>query len=1441
MPQISSLIKQDLLTSQNLNRELICALATKWPNELKRLCQPMQNSPSILHELVNILEDDLPSSILLQNGLLFDERGQIQTKPAYDRKDYVELNRGLSAAVALFYILRGDCYEKLVEGQKREIMLSRESYLQLHDQFKSVFLKNEIFDEQLLDTMFYAVLFNDLGKNIELKRILHDNYQVKENDHDLILRHLFQIEGLLEDFCQLNPSQQRCLRALWHSGFNPSSFDTLEYPLSMVVHWVMSFTNIAKENSSLYLAMKKIEILADIAGVNGNNAKGAVNLTEPVIKKFNKSFVILSQLFIAYQQQLDAGEKDNSLIYKTLIRKLEELLLEQAKSLGITASDKLLPRTVLVLRLCKMLGISDQTQTDIVDSVLRKIEQQNPDNYQILEQEFSWVYNPSKPILWMECIPKFLWLMSNGSNYDLLAKDSEQNSAIRKENGLYAGLLIVSNILKKVRGENRYEELYTFEGDELIRVSPEVAKLRAEESPIALLVAYDLVRTAQQASQLNSNEKTRQEAIKSLQDLWKQGIIIEGRSIKIDQTLETKMIAKTPSFFSSYQVPKEYLAKYQHEWLELISRETDEHCTYLASVGWADRAKYFKVAPFIYQDFIAKDIDISRFNYNMALPNIVRAFNPSEKNTLFANSESSSQDQEQEIKRALDIRLYPTIRRIIGEKATTVFLGSKVELQAYTESVKEKILIEIEVPSSVKFYLALNNAGELKVYISNLVSHENLIQQLITLKIAGIDLQKIPILGNTEQYKLICKEDLLAFEKQASTYLAKKNILIIAGCSLEDTVSSSLEQMFNGKISKNKFSGHLVSLSYIQSQHAPHVGFIVLNLNYGEICEEQISIILEKFNCIGVFSGSAAGYIPKVSAEKLPEIGDRIAIRSAKHYSGELVKLDENNTNLHLHVPTIFVETFNWLKEAKDLKASTVDVETFYILRAVQRYKQANPLAKLHTDIGVFISDYVGEKPLRSYHNVFAQYPLILQNFVEQVLIANITSSYNNNRSSIPTFANQYFAIEPEAIMINQSMRREAVVDSIGKFWDKSEFSKRVHTPVTIGTVKNQERFAKPEVPRCLHLPIKLPGSDIRIPIEYQHFADELQQIFNFEASLNKGWNDLYAYLTVDQGFVPRSNSQRVPGPHVDGIPRDRENPEAQLIDHAYLVTDSIPTMFYTQQFDMTPYDPKIHHFFAIFRALADESRTITVKPFEIALMNAYSVHTPTQTLEDVNRTFIRLEFSTLKFDRLGNSINPHFVNDSRFPDYPFNYIPRPIPSHLFITPDVYLNKPITNEDYSHESIDSFGRANLRAIFIQSDKFKFKYSDYKNLDLIAKNIMNEEMSGIIITYHGIPHAFCLYKIENKTVKLDTLFTLMSGKGQELMIYEMKILKKFADRLSIQAGLEEGAIPVTINVNENNNDMLRYFLRAARLAKIEVNIERLVSEPLVENNLSISIN
>ena len=83
-------------------------------------------------------------------------------------------------------------------------------------------------------------------------------------------------------------------------------------------------------------------------------------------------------------------------------------------------------------------------------------------------------------------------------------------------------------------------------------------------------------------------------------------------------------------------------------------------------------------------------------------------------------------------------------------------------------------------------------------------------------------------------------------------------------------------------------------------------------------------------------------------------------------------------------------------------------------------------------------------------------------------------------------------------------------------------------------------------------------------------------------------------------------------------------------------------------------------------RYLADESQSVLTKPYDINLMNAYSVHSSIETQLDCYRTFVRCEFSTLKFDRRGNAVNPYF-------EYSWVYRVCPIPEHLDLPENLYI------------------------------------------------------------------------------------------------------------------------------------------------------------------------
>lgn len=103
----------------------------------------------------------------------------------------------------------------------------------------------------------------------------------------------------------------------------------------------------------------------------------------------------------------------------------------------------------------------------------------------------------------------------------------------------------------------------------------------------------------------------------------------------------------------------------------------------------------------------------------------------------------------------------------------------------------------------------------------------------------------------------------------------------------------------------------------------------------------------------------------------------------------EIVRLEEyvpsQAERLHLQVPSIFIETYDWLKKKKKI-GSSVDVETFYIMRAIQHYKKQNPHSTITAHCGYFVSDYVGEQPLREYSKVYLKYQEVLADFLNSIL-----------------------------------------------------------------------------------------------------------------------------------------------------------------------------------------------------------------------------------------------------------------------------------------------------------------------------------------------------------------------------------------------------------------------------------------------------------------------
>jgi len=215
------------------------------------------------------------------------------------------------------------------------------------------------------------------------------------------------------------------------------------------------------------------------------------------------------------------------------------------------------------------------------------------------------------------------------------------------------------------------------------------------------------------------------------------------------------------------------------------------------------------------------------------------------------------------------------------------------------------------------------------------------------------------------------------------------------------------------------------------------------------------------------------------------------------------------------------------------------------------------------------------------------------------------------------------------------------------------------HTPIAISDIHNHFKFSRHGDIRVLDMPIKFPGSnEYRIPRELHQLDEIIAKCVSFEHHINPHVGDqYYAYLTIDQGEVPAKTYQRKPGCHVDGFQGARVK-NKRPVNRSYIVYDCIPPVFYAQKFRTDHLNEETDNFFLSFDEQASDVHAITYDPYQIILTNAYTVHRADTADEPKYRTFFRLSYDTMKFDRFGNTHNPLF-------DYAWSMINRGTPSSL--------------------------------------------------------------------------------------------------------------------------------------------------------------------------------
>lgn len=233
------------------------------------------------------------------------------------------------------------------------------------------------------------------------------------------------------------------------------------------------------------------------------------------------------------------------------------------------------------------------------------------------------------------------------------------------------------------------------------------------------------------------------------------------------------------------------------------------------------------------------------------------------------------------------------------------------------------------------------------------------------------------------------------------------------------------------------------------------------------------------------------------------------------------------------------------------------------------------------------------------------------------------------------------------------------IFDTMNTIWDKKHFE-TARKPIVIGKLKGPEKHYGNNTPRILDMPIKFPGDlYFKVPTEFRNCRGILQRVLNAEASLNPRFSEYYAYLTIDNSWVKKGECQRNGGFHVDGFQGARIKPKV-MIDRSYIVASHDTPLFCPNSFSVGDLDEARHNFFSVFDEDINEQglELWFSDPYEICLMDAYTVHSAIASTFNGTRRFLRVTFSVRQFDRLGNTHNPMYK-------YNWKMVPRDTAKHL--------------------------------------------------------------------------------------------------------------------------------------------------------------------------------
>ena len=406
------------------------------------------------------------------------------------------------------------------------------------------------------------------------------------------------------------------------------------------------------------------------------------------------------------------------------------------------------------------------------------------------------------------------------------------------------------------------------------------------------------------------------------------------------------------------------------------------------------------------------------FSKERSIPKYIKDFNISEPHMI-------------PTEQYLDVRISRIIRILISKvnehgRNTEIFIGSENQMLLFYSNLGLELIANLKTNSSLKYYLFANgeNPNLNKIVILGVGNETKLNHLLLQLKLSKVDLNKVVIRGNIEdalyenQQKL--KDIIENLEGEIDTvFMGNRSLILVefAKRKYPKEMKSALNENDAEKIAekllqkKNKLKTYIIGegvykFSYFEWQIGnKNLGIIGCRMPNGSLARIATEAFIKKGIRHFIMLGAGG------SLSSLSTVGSYQLINSATHNNNIIslselnvkkmklelsdIPLLENGNNITLDSP--LVETRSWLSKVRNIKLTSVDVETYHIIKGFENSQKFGKKAKIEILAGLFISDVVGDCPLIEKietRNTWSHLPKFLNNCFD-IIEKQVKESYD--------------------------------------------------------------------------------------------------------------------------------------------------------------------------------------------------------------------------------------------------------------------------------------------------------------------------------------------------------------------------------------------------------------------------------------------------------------